>query len=158
MGQSQPKSSAAASGPRPWREDAKVLVEEHIGVGDDVASRYLPRAVHLVQHVGATTGEELLIRLQVRPAAVPLCRFPRIDQSKGAAREIADITGRELCAGNSSRRGDLRIEGLDRPALTTARGDDLGVMDGRLFVERQHPAREIVGEHRLGRSGERGAP
>jgi hypothetical protein len=60
---------------------------------------------------------------------------------------------REFGAGDAGRRGDLRIEGLDRPALATVRGDDLGVMAGRLFVERQHPASEVVGEHRRRPSG-----
>jgi hypothetical protein len=52
----------------------------------------------------------------------------------------------------------LRIESLDRSAFAATGCDDLGVMDGRLFVERQHPPREVVRKHWLGRRGERRAP
>ena len=52
-------------------------------------------------------------------------RVPRIHQSEAAAREIPHIAGRELGAGDTGCRCDLRIEGLDGPAFTSARGDSM---------------------------------
>ena len=47
-------------------EDAEVLVEEDVGVEHDRAPGHFPRAVHLAQQILATTGEQLMIGLQVR--------------------------------------------------------------------------------------------
>jgi len=55
---------------------------------------------------------------------------PRIDQDEAASREIRHIAGRQF--GDAGHRGDLDVKGLDRSALTTAGGDDLGVVGGRL--------------------------
>ena len=117
-------------------EDAEVLVEQDVGVEHDRAPGHLPRAVDLAQHVLAATGEELMIRIQASSRGSRSRRFPRIDQGEAAARKIPDIAGCELSAGDTGGRRDLRIEGLDRSAFTTATGDDLSVMDGRRFVER----------------------
>jgi hypothetical protein len=53
---------------------------------------------------------------------------PRIDQDEAASREIRHIAGRQF--GDAGHRGDLDVKGLDRSALTTGRGDDLGVVGG----------------------------
>lgn len=83
---------------------------------------------------------------------------PRIVEGEAATGETADVAGGEFGAGDPRGRGDLRVEGFDRPALAAAGRDDLGIMDGSGFVEGQHAAGEIVGEHRLGRRRERRAP
>src|ERR1700730_1044074 len=73
---------------------AEVLVEQDVGVEHDRAPLYLPRAVHLAQHVLAATGEELMIRLQMR--AVHQKRGLRLDLAVLQPRrlEIADqVTG-----------------------------------------------------------------
>src|ERR1700730_10824927 len=49
-------------------EHAEVLVEQDVGVEHDRAPPHLPRAVHLAQQILAATGEELMIRLQMRAA------------------------------------------------------------------------------------------
>src|ERR1700730_1036953 len=59
---------AATRSKTPLQEDAEVFVEEDVGVGPDRAPPHFPRAVDLAQHVVAATGEELVIRLQVRAA------------------------------------------------------------------------------------------
>jgi len=48
------------------QEDAEVLVEQDVGVEHNRAAPHPPRAVHLAQQILAATGEELMIRLQVR--------------------------------------------------------------------------------------------
>ena len=66
---------------------------------------------------------------------------PRIDQDEAAAREIRHIAGRQF--DDAGHRGDLVVKGLDRSALTTVRGDDLGVVGA---PSRRKAIPEIVGE------------
>jgi hypothetical protein len=81
-------------------EDAEVLVEQDVGVEHDRAHPHLPCAVRPPQQILTATGEELMIRLQVRAIhpkrGLGLClavfqrrlRPPLLDQAKctGVAR------------------------------------------------------------------------
>ncbi len=77
---------------------------------------------------------------------------PRDYHGEAAACEIPGVAGGKPGAGDQGRCGDLGVEGLDRAAFAAAGGDNLGVMDGGSLIEGQHAAREIVGDHRLGRA------
>ena len=92
---------------------AEVFVEQDVGVEPDRAPSHLPRAVHLPQHVLAATGEELMIRLQMRAvhrkrglglylAVLKRGRLEIIDQVTTTA--LAP-RGRGLCCRQSTRRG-----------------------------------------------------
>src|SRR5689334_11291815 len=67
-------------------EDAEVLVEQDVGVEDDRAPGHFPRALYIAQHILAATGEELMIRLQVRA----------VHQKRGLGLDLAILQGRRL--------------------------------------------------------------
>jgi hypothetical protein len=70
----------------PLGEDAEIFVEQDIGVEHDRALGHLPRAVHFPQQILAATGEELMIRLQVRA----------VDQKPGLGLDLAVLQRRRF--------------------------------------------------------------
>jgi hypothetical protein len=75
------------------------------------------------------------------------CRIPRIDDREAAAFEPAVVTRDHTCVVGSRDRGDHEIDCRCRSPCPPAGGEDIGIGDGGIHVERQHASFEILQEH-----------